>query len=358
MLLCKHIHRKPPVHIRGRREHCLGRDPAFCEPRRQTLRQLIGPAQMARQQGDHKPSLLIGCQNRRIRFFIPDIRSNGPDSNAAGSDKNKAVRVSKPFSGPGRKPALLHRGKADLMIQGGCLHGVPPRNPGTGTMALCLQELYQPLFHLKPIFCKADQSDLHLVSSILCRSAYIIGSFFSSFNVWFFPFCPAISRFFLVIRPPIRPLSLAVRHLHPPATTLSARPSSAAISNFSMSSGFRLLGSTGSCFFFPMASGSPLFLFLRKVFPETGSLYRSLPDPYASRKARHISFSERGAGHGKSPAPETLSAAAEKNRDRTAWLCPGPHICSGRFLIRTAGNNDRCDDIGNEPRPGEGQDRP
>ena len=97
-------------------------------------------------------------------------------------------------------------------------------------MALCLQELYQPLFHLKPIFCKADQSDLHLVSSILCRSAYIIGSFFSSFNVWISPFCPAISRFFLVIRPPIRPLSLVVRHLHPPATTLSARPSSAAIS--------------------------------------------------------------------------------------------------------------------------------
>ena len=39
----------------------------------------------------------------------------------------------------------------------------------------------------------------------------------------------------------------------------------------------------------------------------------TLPEPNepfpASRKARHISFSERGAGHGKSPAPETLSAS-------------------------------------------------
>lgn len=57
------------------------------------------------------------------------------------------------------------------------------------------------------------------------------------------------SLFFFVIRPPIRPLSFAVSDLHPPATTLSASPSSFAISNFIRSSGSICSGSIGSLFF-------------------------------------------------------------------------------------------------------------
>ena len=140
------------------------------------------------------------------------------------------------------------------------------------------------------------------------------------------------SPVFFSTRPPIRPLSLAVRHRHPPATTLSARPSSAADLELQHVLRLQIIGVHWLLFLFSHGFWFTSFPFLRKVFPETGGLYRSLPDPYASWKAGHISFSERGAGHGKSPAPETLPVAAENNRDRTTWICPGPHICSSRFF--------------------------
>ena len=79
-----------------------------------------------------------------------------------------------------------------------------------------------------------------------------------------------ISFFLLVIRPPMRPLSLAVRLRQPPAITLSPRPSSVAISNFNISSGFKFLGSKGYFSFFFFLSdiiGVPPFCFSIKSIP-------------------------------------------------------------------------------------------
>ena len=97
--------------------------------------------------------------------------------------------------------------------------------------------------------------------------------------LWQHYFCPFFnSFFFFVINPPIRPLSFAVRLLQPPEITLSARPSSVAISNFSSSSGvFRLAGSKGFSFFFlGIINGYTPFFNSLRVYPFLSCLFAAV----------------------------------------------------------------------------------
>ena len=84
------VHGKFAADIGGGGDHRRG-----AQLFRHSFRQCVGAADMAGEQGDHKPPRLVDAHHRRVSFFAFDIRGDLPHSNAAGSHKDQCVHGGK-----------------------------------------------------------------------------------------------------------------------------------------------------------------------------------------------------------------------------------------------------------------------
>ena len=95
------IHRKHTVCIRG-----SGNDRHRAAHSSQSPRQLVGPAQMAGENGHRKASALVQHHHRRVRRLAFAVGRNGPHRNAHRAHKNKGIPVCKLPGRPVRKARL------------------------------------------------------------------------------------------------------------------------------------------------------------------------------------------------------------------------------------------------------------
>ena len=84
------VHRKFAADIGGGGDHRRG--PQLF---RQLHRQRVGAADMAGEQGDHKPPRLVDANHRRVGFFAFDIGGDLPHGDAAGPHKDQCVHGGK-----------------------------------------------------------------------------------------------------------------------------------------------------------------------------------------------------------------------------------------------------------------------
>ena len=84
------VHGKFAADIGGGGDHRRG-----AQLFRHSFRQCVGAADMAGEQGNHKPPRLVDAHHRRVSFFAFDIRGDFPHSNAAGSHKDQCVHGGK-----------------------------------------------------------------------------------------------------------------------------------------------------------------------------------------------------------------------------------------------------------------------
>ena len=92
------VHGKEPPDVRGGGDHrhCaqLGGD---------VPGQVVGPAQVAAENGDGEAARFVHYHHRRVGGLVADMGGNGPHGNASRPHKNQGVRLGKGFRGPLRK---------------------------------------------------------------------------------------------------------------------------------------------------------------------------------------------------------------------------------------------------------------
>ena len=89
------VHGEQPPPICGRGNHRAS--PSRC---RDSVSQPIGPAQVAAEQGDHKPSSLIHHHHSGVCGFALHIGGNGPNGNSHSAYKYQALVSGKRLSDP------------------------------------------------------------------------------------------------------------------------------------------------------------------------------------------------------------------------------------------------------------------
>ena len=128
--VCPAIHRKQPPAIRGCRDH---RDRA--KAGRNGLRQGVGSAQVAADQGDGKAPPFVHRHHGGVRGLVPQMGRNGPHRNADSPDKNQALFFRKLLCRPYRQGIFLvnsRHASAELLRQTPGQVLPPPGEGGKG----------------------------------------------------------------------------------------------------------------------------------------------------------------------------------------------------------------------------------